>query len=272
MTATASSASSEAGDALVLNRAVAPEGGDGLMPSPTSVNTEGESLAINRWVIARKAVLKAAPPKTGWNALFSAGDGNWVGALKHVGRTNTLRRAALKIKALRSFMKPTQSSAAQAIEGGERTPAVPSTPPQRSEAEIAAEYEKRRAVFAPSHKNGWRGTHYGETINGIFEDKKSLTKRKMTRLLPEVVVLVERAWEACEPVQGRIHLKKYMDWHLCCYYYIANVEGDAVDLIEAFDNAVVDWVGDTEDSLKTVGKRELHFELFRDSIFELIGA
>ena len=271
-----SAASDDGGDGLVV--AAAADAAGGLVPSPTLDDAAADNFIINRWAIARKAVLKA-PPKTGWNALFGAGDGHvggLVGAIKQAGRTNTLRRAALKIRALRSFMKPTESSAANAIEGGERTAVVSSTsaevvPATKTEAEIAAEYAKRRAVFAPSHKTGWRGTGYcGEVVNGIFEDKQSLTKRKMTRLLPEVVALVERAWEACEPIQGRIHLKKYMDYHLCCYYYIAGVEGDAVDLIEAFDSAVMDWVGDTEDSLSQVGRRELHFELFRDSIFELI--
>ena len=39
---------------------------------------------------------------------------------------------------------------------------------------------------------------------------------------------------------------------------------------EAWENALCDWMEDSEAMLKTYGSRTLHFDSFRDSVFELI--
>lgn len=43
-----------------------------------------------------------------------------------------------------------------------------------------------------------------------------------------------------------------------------------IDLYVAWENAMTDWMEDTEEMLKLYGARTLHFDSFRDSVFELI--
>lgn len=94
----------------------------------------------------------------------------------------------------------------------------------------------------------------------------------MLRLLPQVTALVEEAWQACQPELGRISLSSYLDYHLSCYHYIQSMEDSQapIDLIDAFESGIADWISDTEEALKTEKKRVLYFQLFRDSLFELI--
>lgn len=145
-----------------------------------------------------------------------------------------------------------------------------------------AKINQRREAFVKGTQEGSAKTltacwTSGETLiveEGVFEDRNSVNARRTLRLLPEVTKLVESAWEACGPVMGRITLPLYMDYHLSCYRYIQEKEGMArngkVDLMDAWECAVSDWLTDSEDSVKQVNKRVLHFELFRDSIFQLI--
>jgi len=144
-------------------------------------------------------------------------------------------------------------------------------------AEQQAEFDKRVGVLTTKESwDGWRGSkHRGELQVGIYEGERDKAKREQLRLLPEVQILVEGLWECLHPDKGRVQLRSYLDFHLSVYHYIGAreqppVPPDEVDLIDAYGAAIDDWISDTQDSLEKVRKRELHFHLFRDSIFELI--
>ena len=144
-------------------------------------------------------------------------------------------------------------------------------------AKQQAEFDKRVGVLTTKESwDGWRGSkHRGELQVGIYEGERDKAKREQLRLLPEVQKLVEGLWECLQPDKGRVQLRNYLDFHLSVYHYIGAMEQppvppDEVDLIDAYGAAIDDWTSDTQDALEKVRKRELHFQLFRDSIFELI--
>jgi hypothetical protein len=90
-----------------------------------------------------------------------------------------------------------------------------------------------------------------------------------------VPVCPQKLWSMLQPVKARVQLPLYLDFHLSCYTYISGKEVPPtapadIDLVEAWEAAMEDWQSDTEDALELVHKRELHFHLFRDSLFELI--
>ena len=189
---------------------------------------------------------------------------SWIGLQTRFSKTESLEPASHSSKiepwrladdARESKVVPDHSAAGM---DGRSNPQGPS----------AAAADERRAAFG---KDGWRGTQYlGQLVDGVYEDQKSLNIRVRIRLLPEVVQLVEKLWSACKPVQGRILVQGYMNFHLSCYHYIATKESESVDLVEAWDIAIQDWVSDTEELFDVNNRRELDFGLFRESVFELI--
>lgn len=231
------------------------------------------SMESNRWAVARAAVLRErARRRTGWGAIFHAGDGDgqaWLRAMKGALGRHTLKRAALKLRALSFFKSPSSAPVASARVAPHSKADSPRATIKSGDADALDNngLQKRKTT----HTDWESGQEVQNLVDGVFEDKQSVAIRRSLRMLPEVVAMVERIWNACDPERGRICLKTYMDFHLSCYHYIADKEGEAVDHIDAWDNAVADWMGDTEEALQLVQKRELHFELFRSSVFELIG-
>lgn len=228
------------------------DAGSTLDGSFTSTTTSVSSLmAVRRWQSARNAVLRQA----------------------HTRSSSLQSEKRLVLSRLRRVFMITRlfSVKRHAVE---HAPHSLSAQPagNTSDEAVRAEFEKRSAAFL-SAKQGWRGTHYDCHREGIFEDHGSLTRRRMLRLLPEVTTLVEEMWRACNPQMGRVSLASYADYHLSCFIYIQEKEtpGDSsIDLIDAWESAIDDWISDTQGSLDHVQKRVLHFQLFRDSIFELV--
>ena len=156
--------------------------------------------------------------------------------------------------------------------------AAPGSAPDEADPD-QSEFERRRKVLISNDhtsESGWRGSkHKGMYKEGIFEDQKSKQKREHIRLLPEVQKIVDEMWALLMPERARVQLPGYLDFHRSIYNYIAAKEtppvaAEETDLLDAFDSGIADWRSDTEDALALVHKRELHFHLFRDSIFELI--
>ena len=133
----------------------------------------------------------------------------------------------------------------------------------------------------PVGSKGWQGSNYDHLVDGIHESRRAVNKRRRLRLLPEINHLVAQLWSIA--VKRGVHppLKDYMDYHRSCYFFVTSIEencdvGDldedspCIDLYDAWENGLLDWRSDTEAMLKTYGSRSLHFDSFRDSVFELI--
>ena len=142
-----------------------------------------------------------------------------------------------------------------------------------------ADPAKPVALQATKSNKGWTGSQrFGEYSEGLYESPDCIKCRKGLRTHPEVAQIVEDLWHSCFLYRYRLHLDGYMDFHLSCFHYITAKDEEVpqeeatyyVDLFEAWDAAVVDWLDDTEGAFQTLGVRSLHFDLFRDSIFELI--
>ena len=126
---------------------------------------------------------------------------------------------------------------------------------------------------------GWQGSQYHNIVDGVHEHRNAIKKRKQLRTLPEINNLVAQLWGLSVKRLGmRMTLRDYMDYHLSCFYFVTAMEegkpieqvGDSIDLFFAWENAVCDWLSDTDECLKKYGNRSLHFDSFRDSVFELI--
>ena len=127
---------------------------------------------------------------------------------------------------------------------------------------------------------GWCGTSYElPLVDGVHEHRAAIAKRRRLRLLPEINSLISALWGVAVKRGVRMDLKAYMDYHLSCYYFVtamdANEEVSTLDkasisLCDAWENAICDWVEDTELMKKQYGNRSLHYDSFRDSVFELI--
>ena len=218
------------------------------------------AVAVNRWQRARIGTMRQADGKK-WttNRQLSGG----VAALR---RLLTLPRLFMVKRIERIALDPDATKTVSTHEAVQ--PVQELLPGDGSDEAIQAELNRRTAVFHAS-KQGWRGTRYDLLVEGVFEDRGSLNRRRMLRLLPAVTALVEDAWQACKPQMGRIILSSYLNYHLSCYRYIQEKEMPGcltVDLFDAWESGMDDWLGDNEGSLKQVAKRELHFHLFRDSM------
>ena len=129
-----------------------------------------------------------------------------------------------------------------------------------------------------SNMIGWRGSFREEHIEGVHEHRDAWKARRRLRLLPEVQVLVETLWAVAAPKgeTPRMALKSYMDYHLSCYHFITSIDEDSaaddegVDLFDAWETAVRDWRADTAEMIRTYHAPTLHFDSFRDSVFQLI--
>ena len=256
-----------------------------------------DDMPKNRW---GKALLKTdasmgspgAPTKAaGWDALMNQGQNK--GGLHIRGWTRNMRNkmevrsklsgAAVSIMRVSRLFSPAKaSSPVQPIKvthtAADRyrmlalsQQAASITKHMDENAVMQAEFDTRRVCLTKKQGYGWGGSTYvGEFVDGVHEDEESKLKRAKLRKLPEIEGVTEGFWEACLPEMGRVQFRKYLDYHLCCYHYIAAKEGDQVDLVEAFDNAITDWLEDTSATLQNIGKRELAFDGFKDSIYELV--
>lgn len=126
---------------------------------------------------------------------------------------------------------------------------------------------------------GWRGSHRDFAIvDGVHEHREALAERRRLRLLPEIQECVSKLWAI--GVKGhaqRMNLQSYMNYHLSVYYFVAALEqglavcalDEEIDLYEAWDTAISDWRSDTH-AVAHLKSQTLHFDAFRDSVFELI--
>ena len=145
--------------------------------------------------------------------------------------------------------------------------------------------QKRRRPAAPAPKLhpasvGWCGTSYElPLVDGVHEHRAAIAKRRRLRLLPEINSLISALWGVAVKRGVRMDLKAYMDYHLSCYYFVTAMDGNeevstldkaSISLCDAWENAICDWVEDTELMKKQYGNRSLHYDSFRDSVFELI--
>ena len=127
---------------------------------------------------------------------------------------------------------------------------------------------------------GWQGSVYQmPLVDGVHEHRAAIAKRRRLRLLPEINAMISALWAVGVKRGVRMDLKAYMDYHLSCYYFVTamdeqvtvdKLQDDHVSLYEAWENALCDWKEDTQDMLKKYNNRSLHFDSFRDSVFELI--
>ena len=133
----------------------------------------------------------------------------------------------------------------------------------------------------PVGGKGWQGSDYDNLVDGMHESREAVNKRRKLRLLPEINHLVAQLWSIAVKRGVRMTLKDYMDYHRSCYFFVTSIEencdvGDldddspCIDLYDAWENGLLDWRSDTDDMVKMYGSRSLHFDSFRDSVFELI--
>ena len=137
-------------------------------------------------------------------------------------------------------------------------------------------------VDSKAESKGWQGSTYSlPLVDGIHEHRAALDKRRKLRLLPEINNLVGQLWSIAVKRGVRMHLRDYMDFHLSCYFFVTAVEencdvddlrydSEAIDVFDCWENAILDWRADTEEALELYGNRSLHYDSFRDSVFELI--
>lgn len=133
----------------------------------------------------------------------------------------------------------------------------------------------------PVGTKGWQGSDYDLLVDGVHESREAVRKRRQLRLLPEINNLVAQLWSIGVKRGVRMTLKEYMDYHLSCYFFVTSIEEDCdvadlsfdspcINLYDAWENALLDWRADTEEMQKMYGSRTLHFDSFRDSVFELV--
>lgn len=154
--------------------------------------------------------------------------------------------------------------------------AVTTEQPHTDSAPATPDTEK--AATADKPHLGWQGSHYKNIVEGVHEHREAIAKRKRLRLNPDINKLVSQLWTLGVRRGVRMDLRSYMDFHLSCFHFVTAIEEktsvDETDMCintyEAWENAVMDWRQDTADILATYGTRTLHFDSFRDSVFELI--
>ena len=137
------------------------------------------------------------------------------------------------------------------------------------------------AVSTPDKKVpqlGWQGSRYKNIVDGVHEHREAIAKRKRLRLLPEINRIISQLWTIGTRRGARMDLRAYMDFHRSCFFFVSAIEEQMtvddveplVEPFEAWENGVCDWKQDTETMLELYGSRTLHFDSFRDSVFELI--
>ena len=159
------------------------------------------------------------------------------------------------------------------------TAAVPDARSVTIQAPAAANDATTEAAAAPAKPYlGWQGSRYGNLVEGVHEHREAIAKRRRLKLLPEINKLVGQLWALGVRRGARMDLRGYMDYHLSCFHFVTSMEEQVdlrevhtlVDLYEAWEHALCDWTQDTADVLARYGTRTLHYDSFRDSVFELI--
>jgi hypothetical protein len=174
-------------------------------------------------------------------------------AENHANRLESMRRSAAEAD---------EEPAAEGGGGGSAK-ATPRRAPAGYTKRTYAEGGKKGGQWAAEKEE-----EKGVWIDGLYESNEHLRERRRLRMLPEVEKAVRQLWGLAETHHSRMTMRGYMDFHLSCYRFILTQDGqewDDDEYIDAWEAAVEDWNGDTDESLRTYGQRSLHFDGFKNS-------